>query len=249
MAGSLGSFLGLKTQKLKESRTQDNESILFVGRGLANEVLRELKKYPKCWEIGSKADSFDYLGKIILNKETVDNKKTGEGHRKAPERMVAQKYDYDCGGAAVCTLLLMLQREDVLKTDVYEKLEVNPIDGTKSILIKKLFDEENIPFLEVWNADLMDVENVLKNGGVVLISYQAEGAPEEIERLECGHYSILFDIDEEFVWLIDPSYEWEYIPGSGIGVVKLPRVDFDKLWVDKGIDGTVYEKWMIAVRI
>ncbi|KKT53838.1 MAG: hypothetical protein UX08_C0027G0002 [Candidatus Collierbacteria bacterium GW2011_GWB1_45_35] len=226
-----------------------NESIIFVGRGLANTALKRKKKYPKCWEVGSKADSFDYLRKIILNEETVDNKNTVDGHRKAPEKKVFMELYFDCGDAAVKTLLLMLQREDVLKTDVFKRLDVNEVDGVKSINIKKLFDEENIPFLEVWNADLSDAEKVLDNGGVMLVSYQAEGTEEEIERLECGHYSIIFDVDSEFVWLIDPSYNEEYTPGLGIGVVKLPRDEFEKLWIDKGIDGTIYEKWMMAVRV
>lgn len=226
-----------------------NESIIFVGRGLANKALKRKKKYPKCWEVGSKADSFDYLRKIILNEKTLVKEDSGRKRRKSPEKIVAQKFDYDCGGAAVSTLLLMLGKEEVLKTDVYERLGVNPIDGTKSINIKKFFDEEKIPYLEIWEAGLSDVENVLNNNGVVLVSYQAQGEAEEIACLECGHYSVIFDIDEEFVWLIDPSWEEEYVPGSGIGVFKMGKTEFEKLWIDKGADGEIYRKWMLAVRI
>lgn len=249
LAKKLGEILGARTQERKNERTQDDEMTVFVGRGLANEALKTIKKYPKCFEIGNRADSFDYLGKILLNDRTAENDRTHGNRRKNPERIVAQKFDYDCGGAAVSTLLLMLQREEILKTNIYERLMVNPIDGTKSIYIKKLFDDEDIPFLEVWKADLTDVENVLKNGGVLLVSYQAWGNPEEIKKLECGHYSIIFDIDKDFVWLIDPSAEVEYIVGSGIGVVKRPRKEFEKLWIDKGADGEIYDKWMMAVRI
>lgn len=170
--------------------------------------------------------------------------------RNRPEKIVFQRDDFDCGWGMVCTLLLMLQREDVLKTDVYARLSVNPDSGTSSERIKVLFDEENIAYIEFWKSDLTDVENVISIGGVCLVSYQAWGEPEEIEKLECGHYSIIFDIDDESVWLIDPSYDdEEYMPGLGIGIVKRPREEFDKLWCDKGADGTVYEKWMMAVRI
>lgn len=170
--------------------------------------------------------------------------------RNKPEKIVFQRDDFDCGWGMVCTLLLMLQKEEVLKTDVYKRLEVNPVDGTKSEKIKELFDEENIAYIEFWKSDLTDIENVISVGGVCLVSYQAWGEPEEIEMLECGHYSIIFDIDEESVWLIDPSYDdEEYMPGLGIGVIKRPRDEFERLWVDKGNDGTVYEKWMMAVRI
>lgn len=250
LARKLGEVLGVFSSKLLvNSYRIDKEETVFVGRGMANRALKKKKKYPKCWEVGSKADSFDYLRKIILNEKTLRKEEFGKKRRESPEKIVVQKFDYDCGGAAVSTLLLMLGKEEVLKTDVYGRLEVNPIDGTKSINIKKLFDEERIPYLEIWEASLTDVENVLSNNGVVLVSYQAQGESEEIARLECGHYSIIFDIDEEFVWLIDPSWEEEYVPEAGIGVFKIERAEFEKRWIDKGVDGTIYHKWMLSVRM
>lgn len=227
----------------------EGEEVIFVGRGIANKVLKKMKTYPKCWEIGKVADSIDYLRKIILNEKTLEKDECRGKRRKSPEKIITQKFDYDCGGAAVSTLMLMVGREDVLKTDVYGRLGVNPIDGTKSIEIKKLFEEERIPYLEIWKASLTEVENVLNNNGVVLISYQSEGSEEEIKRLECGHYSIIFDMDEEYIWLIDPSWNEEYTSGSGIGVFKMGRIEFEKLWIDKGVSGEIYDKWMLAVRM
>ncbi len=226
----------------------DEESVLFVGRGQANKALKRKKKYPKCWEVGKVTDNIDYLCKIILNEKTLEKTASKCGHRNSPEHIVAMRFDYDCGGASFCTWMLMINREDVLKTDVYRRLDVNPIDGTKSEKIKELLEEEKIPYLEIWEANLTDVEKVLNNDGVVLISYQSEGTKEEIEKLECGHYSIIFDIDEKYVWLIDPSWNEEYTPGAGIGVVRVERVEFEKRWIDKGIDGTIYGHWMLAVR-
>ncbi len=245
-AKSLGNFLKLEVVTFSEDLIFGDKTILCLGRGISNSLVRKVEKYQKIWEIGSKADSFDYLAKVIFNRGTVETQK----RRNKPEKIVFQRDDFDCGWGIVCTLLLMLQREEVLKTDLYLRLDVNPVDGTKSEKVKKLFDEENIPYIEFWKADLTDLEKVVSVGGVCLVSYQAWGEPEEVERLECGHYSIVFDIDDEFVWLIDPSYDdEEYMPGLGIGVVKRPRAEFEKLWIDKGSDGTVYEKWMMAVRV
>lgn len=249
LAERLGEALAVRSQISDHRFQMGREELVFVGRGMANKALKKKKKYPKTWEIGKVADSIDYLSKIILDRKTLEKPESKKKHRKSPEKIVTQKFDYDCGGAAVSTLLLMLGKEEVLKTDVYGRLEVNPIDGTKSINIKKLFDEEKVPCLEIWEASLTDVENILSNNGVVLVSYQAQGEPEEIARLECGHYSIIFDIDEEFVWLIDPSWEEEYVPESGIGVFKRERTEFEKLWIDKGVDGEIYNKWMLAVRV
>ena len=173
---------------------------------------------------------------------------SGKKRRKSPEKILFQKYDYDCGGGIFCTALIMVGREDVLKTDVYSRLEVNPIDGTKSENMKKLCEEEQIEYLEFWEASLDDVENVLNNHGVVITSYQSEGTEEEVKKLECGHYSLIYDIDAESVWLIDPSWDEEYISGFGNGVVRRSREEFEKLWIDKGVDGAIYKKWMMAIR-
>lgn len=251
LALKLSKFLGTGLPQLeyKIRNDREGEGVLFVGRGVSNKHLKGLKKYPKCWEIGSTADSFDYLRKVILNEETVEIDEPQRRRRKTPEHIIPQDDEFDCGKGAVSTLFLMKQRLDVLKTDLYSRLEVNPVDGTKSENIKKLLDEENEPYLEIWNADLNDVENILKHDGIMLISYQAWGEPEEIERLECGHYSILFDLDDEYVWLIDPSWDEEYTPGYGSGVVRRTRDEFEKLWIDKGSDGTIYDKWLLAVRV
>ncbi len=237
--------LAMELGKVLEKK---RNGVLYVGRGLSNKALKRLKTYPKSWEVGSKADSFDYLRKIILNEKTLAKEESGKKRRKSPEHIVAMRFDYDCGGATFCNWMLTINREDVLKTDVYRRLDVNPVDGTKSEKIKEVLEEEKIPYLEIWEASLNDVENVLNNDGVVLISYQSEGTEEEIEKLECGHYSLIFDMDEENVWLIDPSYNEEYIPGSGIGVFNMTREEFEKRWIDKGIDGEIYKKWMIGAR-
>lgn len=240
LAKKLGKVLGI--------RTQDSEETLFVGRGMANKALKNKKSYPKCWEVGKVTDSIDYLTKIILDWKTLEKTRSKKEHRKSLEHIVAMKFDYDCGGATFCNWMLTINREDVLKTDIYLRLDVNPVDGTKSEKIKEVLEEEKIPYLEIWEASLNDVENVLNNDGVVLISYQSEGTEEEIEKLECGHYSLIFDMDEEVVWLIDPSFDEEYTPGYGKGVVRRPREEFEKLWIDKGSDGTIYNHWMMAVR-
>ena len=197
---------------------------------------------------GKKID-FDLLMKLLFNVSTVDKDLPHNGRRKTPEHIVPMRFDYDCGLGAFSTWMLILDREDVLKTDLYSRLGVNEVDGTKSEKIKEVLNDEKIAYAEVTNAKIEDLEAVIGIGGSCLVSYQAWGEPAEIEKMECGHYSIVFDIDEEFVWLIDPSEDVEYTPGFGKGVVRRTREEFEKLWVDKGADGTIYDHWLLAARI
>lgn len=224
-------------------------STLFVGRELSNKFLRNLTKYPKCWEVSSVADNIDYLLKIILNVRTLEKDKSARKTHKRPEKIVAQRFDFDCGWGAVCTLLLMIGREELMKTDLYSRLGVNPVDGTKSENIKKFFEEEKIAYLEIWKANLDDVEAILDSNGVILVSYQSDGTEEELRNLECGHYSLIFDIDDEYVWLIDPSWDEEYTPGLGKGVVRITRKEFFDRWIDKGVGDEMFDHWLMAVRI
>lgn len=200
------------------------------------------------WKIyGSKAD-FDFWIKLLLNDRTVVSEDASRRQNKPPERIIPQNYDYDCGFGMFCTGMLMIGREDVLKTDLYTRLEVNPVYGTKSEKIKKVLEEENISYVEMDLAEIGDLKVLVNGGCPVFVSYQSEGTDEEIEKLECGHYSIVFDIDDDFVWLIDPSYDVEWEPGFGKGVVRMVRGEFEKKWIDKGVDGTIYNRWLIALK-
>lgn len=191
---------------------------------------------------------FDFWSKLLLNVRTVASEEDSRRQNKPPERIIPQNYDYDCGFGMFCTGMLMIGREDVLKTDLYTRLNVNPIYGTRSEDIKKVLEEESISYLEMTLAELVDLEALVSIGLPVFISYQADGTEEEIARLEGGHYSIVFDVDSEFVWLIDPSDDVEWEPGFGKGVVRIARGEFEKKWIDKGVDGTVYDRWLIALK-
>lgn len=200
------------------------------------------------WNIFGDRTDFDFWVALLLNGRTVPNGEKDKKHKNPPEKIIPQNYDYDCGFGMFCTGMLMIGREDVLKTNLYERLEVNPVDGTKSENIKKVLEEESIQYIEMFEAKMEDLETLVRGEGFAFVSYQSEGTSEEIERLECEHYSIVFDMDDESIWLIDPSYDEELEPGFGKGVVRLMRDDFEKKWIDKGIDGTIYEKWLIGLK-
>lgn len=162
---------------------------------------------------------------------------------------VVQKFDYDCGGAAVVDLLSLLGREDVINADLYQRLDVNPMDGTKSQNIKKLFEEEKIEYSEKFKATVDDLDKLIKEGCVCLISYQAWGTEEEMDNLDSGHYSIVFEVDKEYVWLIDPTIDGVEVPGSVPGIVRRSKDYMERRWVDKGTAGEIYDHWLLAVKV
>lgn len=181
--------------------------------------------------------------------QIVENEKKSKGRKKAPEiEPVIMRFDWDCGGAAFCDDLLMMKRDDVLKTNLYERLDVNPIDGTKSQNIKKVCEEEGIEYVETTGASINDLEYWLSNEYVCLISYQAWGSEEEMDALESGHYSTVFSIDEEGVWLLDPSIDTEEIPDAGKGVICVTKEELDRRWIDKGVEGEIYDHWLLAMK-
>lgn len=202
----------------------------------------------RSWKIFGDENDFAFWSNLLLNELTVEFEIGMHRHKNPPEKKIFQNYDYDCGYGMFCTGMLMLGREDVLKTDLYTRLKVNEIDGTKSENIKLVLHEEGVSFLEMEGSRIEDLQKLVSDNGFAFVSYQSDCDLEKVGELEYGHYSIVFDVDGEFVWLIDPSDDVEWEPGFGKGVVRITRGEFAKRWIDKGVDGTIYESWLIALR-
>ena len=161
---------------------------------------------------------------------------------------VVQKESFDCGPAAVATLLKIVGREDLAREDIYERLGTSAEIGTRIDKIGQFLLSEGIKIEEKVGATMLDLENKIKEGKVCLVDYQAWGTEKEKNELLCGHYCVVFGVDEKEIYMFDPSIETELETGLGIGVVKISKEAFDKRWVDKEVTGEVYDHWMIAVR-
>ncbi len=192
-----------------------------------------------------------YLGKVLkllfINYKVEKEEPDGASTRWLEIEPVIQKFDYDCGGAMFSSLMLLIDREDVLKTDVYKRLKVGP-EGTKPTNIKRVLREEKIEFVETFGATMEDLKRMIKNGYVCAVAYQAWGTEEEYAQLEGGHYSVVFDATDKYIWLIDPSIHEEILRGFGAGIGRKETSEFDKRWKDKDADGELYDHWMLAVK-
>jgi len=170
-------------------------------------------------------------------------------NRKIAFEHVLQRYDYDCGVAAVSTFMSITRNTRVDLDDLQRQLKALPASGTSPDNITNYLLKEKVPFVEKVGSKMWELEELITKGYVCLVVYQAWYSEEEKNRLECGHYSIVIDIDSEFVWLVDPGVKEETEPGTGVGVVKRSRTEYDKWWIDKDAAGKVYDHWMVGVRV
>jgi ABC-type bacteriocin/lantibiotic exporter with double-glycine peptidase domain len=162
-----------------------------------------------------------------------------------PVKPSRQENGYECGLSSVMTILNSLgmkQRKDSLK----KKLGTSSKKGTHPEKIKGFFNDMELKFRETRGATLHDLENRLKKQKLCLVVYQAWGSQKYYDRLESGHYSVVFGIEEEYLWLADP-----YVKGGktryGKGVRKIKKTTFEGRWKDVDHKGKVYDHWMLAV--
>ena len=94
-------------------------------------------------------------------------------NRKIIFEHVSQRYDYDCGVAAVNTLIMMLGREKLPADELEKRLGTTPDLGTSPVNIKRVLDEEKIDYMESRNGKFEDLEKMIGADFVCLVVYQA----------------------------------------------------------------------------
>ena len=180
-----------------------------------------------------------------MTLENIDSLKN-----KLRDKVTYQVTDYDCGWAVMATLMRVLKKDNVADNGLFERLGVDPNLGTSIKKIKQVFDEEGVKYTEIFDSGISRLIDETKKGNLCLVSYQAWGEKEEIEKKICGHYSVVFGVDDQYVWLFDPSWEpyWlEYQDCFESGIIRRPREEFEKLWVELDDDWKPIYEWMISV--
>lgn len=162
-----------------------------------------------------------------------------------PVKPSRQENGYECGLSSVMTILNSLglkQRKDTLK----KRLGTSSKVGTHPERIKTFLKEMDLKFRETHGATLGDLESRLKRQRLCLVVYQAWGSHRDYERMESGHYSVVFGFERDYLWLADP-----FVKGGktryGKGVRKIRKTVFESRWRDMDHKGEVYDHWMIAV--
>ena len=162
-----------------------------------------------------------------------------------PIKPSRQENGYECGLASVMTILRTLGCKS-RKDSVKRKLGTTRKHGTHPERIKGLFGDMAINFREKHGATMSDLESRVRKQKLCLVVYQAWGSQKYYNKLESGHYSVVFGFEKDYLWLADP-----YVRGGktryGKGVRKIKKTIFEGRWKDVDQKGVVYDHWMLAV--
>jgi predicted double-glycine peptidase len=166
-----------------------------------------------------------------------------------PNKTVAfeQTSVFDCGAAAVRAIYATLTGVVLDEKSLKDKLGVDKINGTKTAEIIKFFEERGLLATEAENMSIENIQKELVEGKLCLVVYQAWGTEKEYEELESGHYSVIYGVDDDDVYLLDPSIHKD--DGLGIGRRKLSMERFLANWKDIDDSGRIYMRWCLAVGV
>jgi predicted double-glycine peptidase len=158
-----------------------------------------------------------------------------------PVKPVVQVNKYECGVACVQTILGtrgIKSNRLVLK----RYMGTNKKYGTLGGDIKDLLEFRGLSVHEKFGANLADIEAELTLGRLCLVAYQAYGSKKYYKKLQSGHYSVVFGIEGDYLWLADP-----FVKGKRVrykrGIRKIRKEVFESRWVDA--DGL--DHWYLAV--
>jgi predicted double-glycine peptidase len=162
-----------------------------------------------------------------------------------PVKPVVQANNYECGVACVQTILgtkgIRSNRLGLKKV-----LGTSRVYGTLPRKIKAYLSTFDFVVKEKHRASLSSIEAELKKGRMCLVAYQAWGAKKYFESLQSGHYSVVFGIEDGFLWLADPN-----VKGSRVrykrGIRKIKKEVFEARWKDEDGKKKLYDHWYLAL--
>lgn len=158
-----------------------------------------------------------------------------------PVKPVIQVNGYECGVACVQTILGTRGIKSN-RLNLKKNLGTTRSYGTLSGNIKNLLKNHGLKTKEKFEASMDDIENELKKGKLCMVAYQAWGEKKYYAKLQSGHYSVVFGIEEDYLWLADPFVKGDRVRYR-VGVRKIRRTTFENRWMDA--DGL--DHWMLAV--
>jgi predicted double-glycine peptidase len=142
---------------------------------------------------------------------------------------VRQSNTYSCGVACLMSILAYYNRFDGNESELAKKLKTNYDDGTSPENIIKTAKEFGLNSYMKENCTIEDLKKFVSNKIPVILSYQAWSNDEQepwSKEQDDGHYSVLIGVDDNNVYINDPSL----LNKKGL----IPIKEFMKRWHDEG---------------
>ena len=158
-----------------------------------------------------------------------------------------QRSNYDCGPAALRSVLLSLGKH-ISHDEVLQLCPPHPIYGTPPESIRATMDQLGVSYRDLHRNSQQDLEQCVDKFHLCLVAYQAWWASAaEVSKLEGGHYSVVFGYDKTHFFLADPSVH-PTLKQPYLKPIRRVRKDiFMSRWKDYDMLDNKYEQWMLAV--
>jgi len=152
-----------------------------------------------------------------------------------------QKTDFSCGPASLRSIFYYYG----VSVSEKELIDFGNIgeEGTDFATMRKLANEYGFSFWSTYKGTIEDLKRWLNKKIPVLVCYQL-GNPSGHN----GHYSIVYGIDNKYIWLSDPS---NYYEGDGKKFTenrKMTIKKFMKHWFEYD-NGIKYQKWFSIIKL
>ncbi|MBI3552328.1 MAG: C39 family peptidase [Elusimicrobia bacterium] len=132
-----------------------------------------------------------------------------------PLPLVAQTTHYDCGAAALYSVLVYWGVYNGDETSLFPLLQTTPKDGTDPFHIVFGADHYGLKAGLSENMRLDDLRDALERGDTVIVDLQAwrdkKAKPLKwADDWDDGHYVVLSAMDAQYAYFMDPSAEGAY---------------------------------------
>ncbi len=152
-----------------------------------------------------------------------------------------QHKDWSCGPASIRSLFYYYGIS-VSEQELIQYGEISE-EGTDFATMRKLANEYGFSFWSTYMGTIEDIKKWLNKKIPVLVCYQL-GNPSGFN----GHYSVVFGVDDNYIWLSDPS---NYDEGAGKKFTenrKMTIKKFMKHWFEYD-NGIKYKKWYAIIKL
>lgn len=145
-----------------------------------------------------------------------------------------QSTNYSCGAGAL-RAVLGYYGKDLSEEELMQRLGTHPEHGTHPEALVRVSRELGVQAELRQHCTLEDLQRALELRQPVIVDAQAwrdeheKGLP-WTDVWESGHYMVLVGMDDQFIYLEDPSIEWS----KGV----IPRQEFLDRWHDYEIGST-----------